>query len=79
MRPGKKIDLDASTFILASCTKLITSISALQCVERGLITLDEDVSPFLTELNDVQILTGYGEDGTAILKPATTKITLRCG
>ena len=70
------MDLDA-TFFFASCTKLMTSIAALQCVERGLITLDEDVSPILTELKDIKILSGFEENGTPILKLASNKITLR--
>lgn len=70
------MDLNA-TFILASCTKLMTSIAALQCVERGLINLDEDVSPILTELKDVKILSGFEQNGTPSLKPASNKITLR--
>ncbi|KFZ10494.1 hypothetical protein V502_08091 [Pseudogymnoascus sp. VKM F-4520 (FW-2644)] len=75
--PGEKIDVNA-TFIMASCTKLMTSIAALQCVERGQIQLDDDVSTVLTELKDIQILTGFKE-GTKepTFKPAKNKITLR--
>jgi CubicO group peptidase (beta-lactamase class C family) len=63
---------------MASCTKLMTSIAALQCVERGQIGLDDDVSRVLTELRDIQIITGFKE-GTEepILKTAENKITLR--
>lgn len=43
-------------FWAASCTKLITSIAAAQIVERGLITWDEDVSEFLPELKNTEIL-----------------------
>jgi CubicO group peptidase (beta-lactamase class C family) len=75
--PTDPIDLD-STFILASCTKLMTSISALQCVERGLFGLDVDVSSVLPELKDIQIITGFDEStGEAIMKKAENKITLR--
>lgn len=56
----------------------MTSIAALQCVERGQIGLDDDVSRVLTELRDIQIITGFKE-GTEepILKTAENKITLR--
>lgn len=69
-----------AAFAFASCTKLMTSIAAMQCVERGQIGLDDDVSTILTELRDAEILTGF-EDGTEIpiLKRAEEKITLRCG
>jgi CubicO group peptidase (beta-lactamase class C family) len=75
--PTKPMDLDA-TFVLASCTKLPTIIAALQCVERGQIGLDDDVSPVLTELKDIDILTGF-EEGTdnPMLKKAERKVTLR--
>ncbi|KFY99116.1 hypothetical protein V498_01012 [Pseudogymnoascus sp. VKM F-4517 (FW-2822)] len=74
---GEKIDVN-DTFIMASCTKLMTSIAALQCVERGQIQLDHDVSTVLTELKDIQILTGF-KKGTKepTFKLAKNKITLR--
>ncbi|OBT71565.1 hypothetical protein VF21_09579 [Pseudogymnoascus sp. 05NY08] len=75
--PGEKIDINA-TFILASCTKLMTTIAAMQCVERGQIQLDDDVSTVLTELKDIQILTGFNEEtNEPTFTPAKNKITLR--
>lgn len=75
--PTEDITVDA-TFVLASCTKLITSIAALQCVEKGQIRLDDDVSTTLTELQDIKIITGFEEGSeTPIFKKATKKITLR--
>jgi CubicO group peptidase (beta-lactamase class C family) len=67
-----------STFIMASCTKLMTTIAALQCVERGQIGLDDDVSTILPEVKDLQIITGF-EEGTdkPTFKKAENKITLR--
>ena len=56
----------------------MTSISALQCVERGQIGLDDDVSTVLTEFKDIQILTGFkDETEEPIFKKAENKITLR--
>jgi len=71
------MDRDA-TFVLASCTKLLTTIAALQCVENGQIGLDDDVSAVLTELKDIEIITGF-QEGTdiPILKKAENKVTLR--
>ena len=75
--PTEKMTLD-STFIMASCTKLMTSICVLQCVERGQIGLDDDVSTVLTELKDVQILAGFDEKtGKPILLNKTNIITIR--
>jgi CubicO group peptidase (beta-lactamase class C family) len=75
--PTEKISLDA-TFIMASTTKLMTTISALQCVERGQIGLDEDLSDILTEFKDLRIITGFNDDtDEAVLERAQNKITLR--
>lgn len=50
----------------------------MQCVEKGLVTLDEDITNILTELKDSNILKGF-EEGTEkpILVKNTTKMTLR--
>jgi hypothetical protein len=39
-----------SVIWVASCTKLVTTIAAMQCVERGLVTLDRDVRSIVPEL-----------------------------
>jgi CubicO group peptidase (beta-lactamase class C family) len=74
--PGDPMDLNA-TFILASCTKLMTTIAALQCVERGQIGLDDVVSTVLPELKEKEIITGIKEDGSLAYKKAENAITLR--
>ncbi|KEF55853.1 beta-lactamase [Exophiala aquamarina CBS 119918] len=76
--PDEPMLLD-STFRIASCSKLLTSIAALQCVERGQITLDEDVTPILPELAQLPILEGFEkESGQPLLRQRkTTKLTLR--
>lgn len=66
---------------LASCTKLITTVAVMQCVDKGLLKLDDDISTILTELKDVQVLVGFekGEEGEdkPILQKNTKTITLR--
>jgi CubicO group peptidase (beta-lactamase class C family) len=64
---------------LASCTKLVTAVAALQCVERGLFTLDDptNIDRLLPEWKDPEILTGWADDGSPILQPAKENITLR--
>lgn len=61
-----------------SMTKLMTSISAMQCVERGLIGLDDDVSTVLTSLI-TDVLEGFDDKGKPILRKAKNKVTLRWG
>lgn len=59
-------------------TKLASAISILQVVERGLITLDEDVRPRIKFLAEVEIIRGFDEStGKPILEPNTEFITLR--
>jgi CubicO group peptidase (beta-lactamase class C family) len=58
-------------FRIWSMTKLVTSIAAMQCVENGLIGLDDDLSSIMPEMTDIPILSN-GE----LIKPKN-KITLR--
>lgn len=56
----------------------MTVVSVMQCVERGLLRLDDDVTSILHELKDLEILTGFDEEsGKPIMKKRTKTITLR--
>ena len=64
----------------ASCTKLFTAVSALQCVERGQLSLDSPINDILPEFNKEplnQIITGFDDDSKPQYKPASKPITLR--
>ncbi len=62
---------------LASATKLIATVAALQCVEDGLLTLTGDISSVLPELATKQIITGFSDDDDSpLLEPPTDPITL---
>lgn len=75
--PERDLSLE-STFFIASCSKLVTSIAALQCVEKGLVNLDDDVTSILPELKDIDILKGFDESsGRPILGKSQNTITLR--
>ena len=73
---GKPMALDG-IFQIASMTKAVTSLAAMQLVERGLLSLDEPIAPILPELAHPEVLTGFDGDGKAIVEPAKTAITLR--
>lgn len=61
---------------LASATKLITSIALLQCIDKGLIGLDEPLTEILPEFKDKDILTNVeGSDCTFV--KSKTPITAR--
>lgn len=62
---------------LASTTKAIVAVAALQCVERGELDLDAPLGELLPQLAEPQVLEGYDEDGAPRLRPARTPITLR--
>ncbi|KAI9704546.1 MAG: hypothetical protein M1820_005459 [Bogoriella megaspora] len=79
-RPGQEaLPLQLDTMLtIASCTKLLTAISALQCVEKGLLSLDEDVKTVLPEVGSFGIISGFEETtGRAVLTPNASPITLR--
>ena len=66
-----------SVLWIASCTKLMTSIAVMQLIERGRITLEDDVSSVLPELASLEILTGFDESDKPQLKKRQNTITLR--
>lgn len=67
-----------SLFWLGSCTKLLTSIAVLQCVDRGQLALDEEVTRLLPELKDIEVQTPAAEEGGVQTKAkAKNTITLR--
>ena len=66
-----------SIFAIASMTKAITSVAAMQLVERGRLKLDEPVAKHLPELAKMEVLEGFDAAGKPVLRPATKPITLR--
>ncbi|KAG7424590.1 Acyltransferase LovD [Fusarium oxysporum f. sp. raphani] len=62
---------------LASSTKLVTTIAVMQCVEKGLLSLDADVSDILPELKSLRILTGFDDQDKPTFRDSTKAITLR--
>jgi CubicO group peptidase (beta-lactamase class C family) len=66
-----------TVFWIASCTKAITTVGALQLVERGLVGLDEPVGGRLPVLATARVLTGFDGAGQPQTRPAKVPITLR--
>lgn len=62
---------------IASSTKLITTIAVLQCVERGILALDGDISEVLHEWENPKILVKFDEGGEPVLDDSKGVITLR--
>ena len=61
---------------IASLTKAVTSVAAMQLVEQGRIGLDQPLGPVVPKLAGLQVLEGFGEDGQPRLRPARRELTL---
>ncbi|MCJ1445184.1 MAG: hypothetical protein MMC23_005689 [Stictis urceolatum] len=68
-----------TVFWIASCTKLICGIAALQLVEQGKIGLDDAdaVEGYCPELKAVKILKDFDGEGKPVLVDKKNRITLR--
>ena len=71
-------DMTADTiFRIASMTKAVTSVAAMQLVEQGKLALDEPIGRILPELAAPYVLQGFVTSGRPRLRPAKRPITLR--
>ncbi|KAF7321695.1 Protein kinase [Mycena kentingensis (nom. inval.)] len=64
-----------SVVSLGSAGKFITHVAALQCVERGLIGIDDAIDAHLPELAEMDVIESAGESYS--LRRPTKSITLR--
>jgi methyl acetate hydrolase len=62
---------------IASMTKALVSLAAMQLVEAGRLNLDAPIGDVLAELADPQVLTGFDAAGQPQLRPASRPLTLR--
>lgn len=75
--PTGPVTVDTTMWI-ASCTKLMTTIAVLQCVEKGLIDLDENIGRILTEFTEPDLLYAFDEKtDEPQMRKAKKKITMR--
>jgi CubicO group peptidase (beta-lactamase class C family) len=73
---GPPMTLD-TVFRIASMTKAVTSVAAMQLVEQHKLELDEPIGTVLPELASPQVLEGFDGAGAPRLRPAKRPITLR--
>ncbi len=66
-----------TVFWIASMTKAVTGVAAMQCVEHGKLALDQPAGEVIPELAEPKVLEGFDTDGKPLLRPARRKITLR--
>ncbi|MBI1396716.1 MAG: serine hydrolase [Betaproteobacteria bacterium] len=62
---------------IASMTKPVTAVAAMQLVERGDVSLDEPIGRVRPELAAIRVLTGWTADGEPVLRDPVRPITLR--
>jgi methyl acetate hydrolase len=67
-----------SIFAIASMTKAITTVAAMQLVEQGKVKLEGPVSQYLPQLGKLEVLEGFdSKTGKPRLRPAGTPVTLK--
>jgi CubicO group peptidase (beta-lactamase class C family) len=72
---GEPMMIDA-VFRIASMTKTITAVAAMQLVEQGALSLDAPAKEILPALGEARVLTGFDAKGP-MLRPPRADITLR--
>ena len=63
--------------LIASMTKPITSVAAMQLVELGLLELDGALADYLPRFAGVQVLDGFDRDDKPVLRPPGSPVTVR--
>src|SRR4051794_28043415 len=66
-----------TVFRIASMTKAVTSVAAMQLVEQGKLQLDAPVPDIDPALSKPMVLDGFDASGAPILRPARRPITLK--
>jgi len=73
---GAQMTLD-TVFWIASMTKAITAVAAMQLVELGSLELDRPAEEVIPQLAKTQVIDRFDETGNAILRAPKRPITLR--
>jgi methyl acetate hydrolase len=73
---GPQMTLD-TVFRIASMTKAVTCVAAMQLVEQGKLKLEEPVPKIDPAVGSPQVLEGFDAAGAPKLRPAKRPITLR--
>jgi len=68
--------LDA-VFRIASMTKAVTAVAAMQLVEQGRLALEQPMRGVAPEIGEARVLLGFDADGNPRTRPPRREITLR--
>ncbi len=66
-----------SVLWIASMSKAITTVAAMQLVEKGLLQLDEPMSHLFPQFASISVLDGFSADGKPQFRKPVRQITLR--
>src|SRR5580693_2663078 len=66
-----------SVFAIFSTTKAITGTAVLQCVEEGKLDLDAPAKTYVPDIGKLEVLDGFGAEGTPKLRAPKRDITIR--
>jgi methyl acetate hydrolase len=58
-----------SLFKIASMTKMVTTVAALQLLEAGALDLDAPVEDYLPAFGNLQVLDGFDSAGAVLRRP----------
>lgn len=67
---------DTTPIIIWSCTKIFTTVAALQLMEQGKFKLDDLVEKYVPRIKKMQVLEGFDELGEPIYRDPKTKATI---
>lgn len=62
---------------MGQATALVGIVMALQCVDRGLVSLDASVERLLPDPTSMEILAGFDAEGKPIVRKRNGTISLR--
>ena len=60
-----------------SMTKAVTAVSLLMLYEEGKFSMDDPITRFLPELDNLQVVSSYGAKGASGIHPASRPATMR--
>ena len=66
-----------TVFRIASMTKAVASVAAMQLVEQGKLSLDEALETKIPQLAKRQVFDGFDANGSPRLRPATRPVSLK--
>ena len=66
-----------TVLMLASMTKTVSAVAAMQLVEQGKVGLNQPLGDLVPELANLEVLDGFDAKGAPRLRPAKRPVTLR--